>query len=145
MINETEFFEEIRKGDYASIPNALYSLFILAVNNQDKDELIVRRYARPTTIEDAVYLYKLQGLQIETEVNTKVFRSVFNRSHKITVNVSAFLANLQIFYKTTQEQLQNKYGVVEISGNQGKESGNPRDKQILLYKRDINDEEIWQQ
>ena len=45
---ETEFFEEIRKGDYASIPNALYSLFILAVNNQDKDELIVRNRIRPS-------------------------------------------------------------------------------------------------
>lgn len=144
MVNEKNFFEAVRNGDYACLPKALYSLFILAVKNQDKEELIVRRYARPSTIEDAVYLYKLHGLQIETEVNPKVFRSVFNRSFKITVNVSAFLANLQIFYQTTQEELRNKYGATEIFVNKGKKSDNPRDKEILLFKRDINDKEIWQ-
>ena len=144
MVNEKEFFDAIRNGDYACIPNALYSLFILAVNNQDKEELVVRKYTRPTTIEDAVYLYKLQGLQIETEVNPKVFRSVFNRSYKITVNIPVFLANLPKFYQTTQEELRNKYGVTEFMVIKGKKSDNPRDKEILLFKRDINDKEIWQ-
>ena len=144
MVNEKEFFDAIRNGDYACIPNALYSLFILAVNNQDKEELVVRKYARPTTVEDAVYLYKLKGLQIETEVNPKVFRSVFNRTFKITINIPAFLADLQIFYQTTEEQLRNKYGVTEIFVSKGKKSDNPRDKEILLFKRDINDKEIWQ-
>ena len=145
MVNEKEFFDaNRRKGDYACIPNALYSLFILAVNNQDKEELIVRKYTRPTTVEDAVYLYKLRGLKIETEVNPKIFRSVFNRSYKITVNIPAFLANLPIFYQTTQEELRIKYGIVEIVVNKGKKSDNPRDKEILLFKRDIDDKEIWQ-
>ena len=54
MVNEVEFFEALRNGDYACLPNALYSLFILAVNNQDKEEVIVRRYTRLTTIEDAI-------------------------------------------------------------------------------------------
>lgn len=144
MVNEKEFYDAIRNGDYTCISNALYSLFILAVNNQDKEELIVRRYVRPTTVEDAVYLYKLQGLQIETEVNPKIFRSVFNRSYKITVNIPAFLANLSIFYQSTHEELQNKYGVTEIMVNKGKKSDNPRDKEILLFERDINDKEIWQ-
>lgn len=49
MVNEKEFFEAIGNGDYACNPDALYSLFILAVNNQDKEELIVRRYTRPTS------------------------------------------------------------------------------------------------
>ena len=62
MVNEAEFFEAVRNSEYACLPNALYSLFILAVNNQDKEELIVRKYTRPTTVEDAVYLYKLNGL-----------------------------------------------------------------------------------
>ena len=149
MVNETDFFESIRNGDYACIPNTLYSLFILAVNNQDKEELIVRKYTRPTTIEDAVYLYKLHGLSIETEVNTKKFLSTFNRSYKITINIPAFLSNLSIFYETTEEQLRNKYGVTEIlvskgKVSKGKKSDNPRDKEILLFKRDVDDKEIWQ-
>ncbi|MBR4907621.1 MAG: hypothetical protein IKZ43_01210 [Acidaminococcaceae bacterium] len=143
MVIEKDFFEVLRNGGYACLPKALYSLFILAVNNQDKEEMIVRRYARPTTIEDAVFLYKLQGLTIETEVNTKKFRSTFDRSYKITVNIPAFIANLSIFYQTTQEKLRNKYGVAEILGNRGKKSDNPRDKDILLFKRDIDDKEIW--
>lgn len=144
MVNEKEFFNALADGNYTSIPKALYSLFILVVNNQDKEELIVRKYTRPTTIEDAVYLYNLQGLQIETEVNPKIFRSVFNHSYKITVNIPAFLANLSIFYQMTQEELRNKYGVTEIMVNKGKKSDNPRDKEILLFERDINDKEIWQ-
>ncbi|MBQ8919166.1 MAG: hypothetical protein IJ056_03575 [Acidaminococcaceae bacterium] len=96
-----------------------------------------------TTIEDAVYLYKLQGLQIKTEVSTKKFLSTFNRSYKITINIPAFLANLSIFYETTEEQLRNKYGVTEILVSKGKKSDNPRDKEILLFQRDINDKEIW--
>ena len=144
MINETEFFDAIRNGDYTCIPNALYSLFILAVKNQDKEVLIVRKYMRPTTIEDAVYLYKLQGLQIKTEVNPKKFSSVFNRSYKITMNISAFLANLPIFYETTEEKLRIKYEVTEILVSKGKKSDYPRDKEILLFQRDINDKENWQ-
>lgn len=144
MVNEKEFFEALQSGEYACLSNALYSLFILAVNNQDKEELIVCRYARPTTVEDAVYLFKLHGLTIETEVNTKKFRSTFHRSYKITVNIPAFLANLPVFYQTTQEELRNKYGVTEILVNKGKKTDNPRDKEILLFKREINDKEIWQ-
>ena len=143
MVNETDFFESIRNGDYACIPNTLYSLFILAVNNQDKEELIIRKYSRPTTIEDANFLYKLQGLTIETEVNTKKFLSTFNRSYRITINIPAFLANLPIFYETTEEKLRLKYEVTELFVK-GKKSDNPRDKEILLFKRDVDDKEIWQ-
>lgn len=144
MVIEKDFFEVLRNGGYACLPKALYSLFILAVNNQDKEELIVRRYARPTTAEDAVYLYKLRGLTVETEVNTKKFRSTFDRTYKITINILAFLANLPVFYQTTEEQLRNKYGVTETFVNKGKKSDNPRDKEILLFKRDIDDKETWQ-
>lgn len=143
MVNEKEFFNNLASGNYANIPNALYSLFNLAVNNQDKEELVVRRYARPTMIEDAVYLYKLHGLRIQTEVNTKKFWSVFTRSFKITLNVQAFLANLPIFYQTTQEELQTKYKVTETKRNRNKDSQHPRDREILLFKRKINDKGIW--
>ena len=144
MVNEKEFFDAIRNGDYNCIPNALYSLLILAVNHQDKEELVVRSYTRPSTIEDAVYLYKLKGLTIETEVNIKKFLSTFNRSYRITINIPAFLANLPIFYETTEEKLRIRYEVTEIFVSKSKKSDNPRDKEILLFQRDINDKEIWQ-
>ena len=51
MIKEKEFFGALIVGDYSCMPKALRSLFILTVNNQDKQELIVRRYTRPTAIE----------------------------------------------------------------------------------------------
>ena len=137
MVNEKEFFNNLTSGNYANIPKALYNLFILAVNNQDKEELVVRKYTRPTLMEDAVFLYKLQGLRIETEVNTKKFWSVFTRSYKIRVTVPAFLANLSIFYQTTQEELQNKYEVAETKRSRNKDPQHPRDREILLFNRKI--------
>lgn len=149
------FFEALRHGAYNSMPKVLRELFILAVNNQNQDTLKVRCYARPTLVEDAVYKYNLQGIVIKLETDVKKAASIFTRSYKIDIAVPAFLSNLNIFYNVSTEQLQERYGetvmtleesIAKRNGRRKKdtddqESKNPREKEILLFKRKFG--EVW--
>ena len=129
MVNEKEFYEKIQNGDYRCLPKELYDMFILAVSNQDKTTLTVRRSERPTLIEEAVYHYKLQGLKFDVEVDIKDSWSMFTRTFKITMDVAAFLSNLPLFYQASEEELRRKYEMVEKKRHNNWE--------ITIYKRKI--------
>lgn len=149
------FFDALRHGEYDSMPKALRELFILAVNNQEQETLTVRCYTRPTLIEDAVYKYGLQGIEIKLETNAKKAASIFTHSFRMNIAVQAFLSNLNIFYNVSAEQLQERYGkstmtledaLAKRNGRRSKsqddeENKNPREKEILLFKRIFG--EVW--
>lgn len=148
------FFDALRHGEYDSMPKALRELFILAVNNQEQETLTVRCYTRPTLIEDAVY-NGLQGIEIKLETNAKKAASIFTHSFRMDIAVQAFLSNLNIFYNVSAEQLQERYGkstmtledaLAKRNGRRSKsqddeENKNPREKEILLFKRIFG--EVW--
>ncbi len=138
MVNEKEFFEAIRKGDYCNLPKELYDLFILAVTNQDKRVLTVRKTERPIMIEEMVYRYNLKGLKLNIEVDVKDSWSMFNRSYTLTMDVIPFLSNLSLFYQVPAEELRNKYMIVEKERR--KNSKDPRNREFIIYKRKIGKE-----
>lgn len=149
------FFEALRHGEYDSLPKALRKLFILVVNSQEQEMLTVRCYTRPTLVEDAVYKYSLQGVEIKLETNAKKAESIFTHSFRMEIAVPAFLSNLNIFYSASAEQLQERYGKAIMTleeamakrnsrrrkNHQDEESKNSREKEILLFKRKIG--EVW--
>ena len=61
-------------------------------------------YSRPTTVEDTVKKYRLQGIIIKLESKINVACSVFDMSYRITIEVKPFLANLNIFRETCKVQ-----------------------------------------
>ncbi|MBQ6743433.1 MAG: hypothetical protein IJR05_01590 [Acidaminococcaceae bacterium] len=155
MVIEKEFFEAIRNGDYDSMPKVLREIFILVVSNQDKTELIVNRYVRPTLLEDAIYKYNLQGITVTMITDVKKAAAIFTRFYTITIYVLVFLSNLSLFYRVSEEQLQKRYrnaGVtmeVVMKKLQGerrknktdeKESKDPREKEIILFIFDLKEE-----
>ena len=117
MVDEAKFFEGVRTGEY-NLPKSLRGLFILAVNNQDERFLVVRMYSRPTTVEDTVKKYRLQGIIIKLESKINVACSVFDMSYKITIEVKPFLANLNIFRETCKVQ----HNLVETPDDKDKSS-----------------------
>lgn len=150
MINEKEFFEAIRGGDYVSMPKVLREVFIIVVNNQNKPALTAHRYVRPTLLEDAIYKYNLQGIFVTMITDVKKAESVFTRFYDIKIDVPAFLSNLQIFNKFSAEQLEERYVNVAESlelamkrtaskrrknETVDQEHKNPREQEILLFKR----------
>lgn len=152
MVNEKEFFEALIKGDYACMPKVLRELFILVVSNLDKYTLTVNCYVRPTQLEDAIYKYNLQGITVTMITNVEKAEAIFTRFYRINIDVAAFLSNLSIFNKVSEEQLQKRYGNAGISMKaamqklQGarrktktddKEPKDPREKEILLFIRDL--------
>lgn len=155
MVIEKEFFEAIRNGDYDSMPKVLREIFILVVSNQDKTELIVNRYVRPTLLEDAIYKYNLQGITVTMITDVKKAAAIFTRFYTVTIYVLVFLSNLSLFYRVSEEQLQKRYrnaGVtmeVVMKKLQGerrknktdeKESKDPREKEIILFIFDLKEE-----
>lgn len=153
----TVFFEALRNGDYACVPTALRELFILAVNNQDQPALTVCRYERPTLVEDAVYKYRLQGIEIELMIkDIEKAESIFTHFYKINISVPAFLGNLNIFYKVSATQLEARYGNTAMSldvalakrrgarrnrNDDNQEEQDPRKLERLLFIRKIG--EVW--
>lgn len=105
-----KLYEAIRGGDYNCMPYVLRELFILVGNYQNQSTLTVCRYARPTLIEYAVYRFRLQGITVELINNKKRAETIFTHFYKIKIDIPAFLSNLSIFYKTSEEQLQARYG-----------------------------------
>ena len=153
----TVFFEALRNGDFACVPTALRELFILAENNQDQPELTVCSYEQPTLLEDAVYKYRLQGIEIELVIkDIEKAESIFTHIYKIKISVPAFLGNLSIFYKISATQLEARYGNTAISldevlakrrgarrsgNNDNQEEKDPRKFERLLFIRKIG--EVW--
>ena len=105
-----KLYEAIRGGEYNCMPNVLRELFILVGNYQNQPTLTVCRYARPTLIEYAIYRFRLQGITVELINNKKRAESIFTHFFKIKIDIPVFLSNLSIFYKTSEEQLQVRYG-----------------------------------
>ena len=103
MVDANKFFEGVRTGEY-NLPTSLRGLFILAVNNQDEEVLVVRTYSRPTAVERVVKKYRLQGIAIKLESKIDVAWSVFDFSYKISIEVKPFLANLDMFHETGKVQ-----------------------------------------
>ena len=137
------------------MPKVLREIFILVVSNQDKTELIVNRYVRPTLLEDAIYKYNLQGITVTMITDVKKAAAIFTRFYTITIYVLVFLSNLSLFYRVSEEQLQKRYrnaGVtmeVVMKKLQGerrknktdeKESKDPREKEIILFIFDLKEE-----
>lgn len=105
-----KLYEAIRGGDYNCMPNVLRELFILVGNYQNQSTLTVCRYARPTLIEYAIYRFRLQGITVELINNKRKAETIFTHFYKIKIDIPAFLSNLSIFYQTSEEQLQARYG-----------------------------------
>jgi len=139
MVDETNFFEAIRNGDYNSIPKALYSLFILAATNQSEPGLTVWRTERPTGVEEAINLYGLKGLKVEIVVNRKDPGSWLNCRYKIMMAVPAFLSDLQIFYQMSAESLQLRYAITEILRNDRQDSKKQKENDIIIFYQKIGD------
>lgn len=102
MKNKTQLFEGISKGNYSRIPKAIYNLAILAISSQDNDIIVVRKYVRPSDVEDAIDKYQLQGITVELETDTDNVKSIFTHTYKLTIKVNAFLSNLQMFHNNAQ-------------------------------------------
>jgi len=139
MVDETNYFKAIRNGDYNSIPKALYSLFILAVTNQDEVALTVWRTERPTGIEEAINLYGLKGLKVEIVVNKKDPGSWLNHRYKIMMDVPAFLSNLQTFYQMSAESLQLHCAITKKLRNDRKDPKEPKENDIIIFYQKIGD------
>lgn len=155
MINEKGFFEAIRGGDYDSMPKVLRELFILVVNNQEQAALTVNRYTRPTLLEDAIYKYNLQGISVTMMTDVKKAEAIFTRFYRVSIDIPAFLTNLQIFHRVSVEQLEERYGNVaeslEVAMKRAaykrrkietadQETKNPREREILLFIKEFKEE-----
>ena len=105
-----KLYEAFRGGDYNCMPYELRELFILVSNYQNQSALTVCRYARPTLIEYAIYRFRLQGITVELINDKKKAETIFTHFYKIKIDIPAFLSNLSIFYQTSEEQLQARYG-----------------------------------
>ncbi len=155
MVNEKNFFETFRNGDYDSMPKALRELYILVISNQDQPTLTVNQYVRPTLLEDAIYKYNLRGITVAMITNVKNAAAILTRFYRISIDVPAFLSNLSIFYRVSEEQLQKRYrnagvsmeaamkklqGTRRKSKTDEKKPKDPREKEILLFIRDLKEE-----
>ena len=160
MINEKEFFEAIRGGDYDSMPKVLRELFIMVTNNQvvknqEQTALTVNRYTRPTLLEDAIYKYNLQGISVTMITDVKKAEAIFTRFYRVSIDVPAFLSNLQIFNKVSVEQLEERYGnlagSLEVAMKRAaykrrknetvdQETKSPREREILLFIKKFEEE-----
>lgn len=138
VLNMEQFFEDVRKGDY-SLPKPLRGLFILAVNNSDAKTLTVRVYERPTGVEGAIRKYRLRGINVELETDIENSMSVFDRSFKIMINVRAFLSNLNMFYKTSKELLEQQGYRNEIEQGKVVRKQGPEQKlqPLIIYRKKI--------
>lgn len=144
-MKENKLYEAIRGGDYNCMPNVLREFFILVGDYQNQSTLTVCRYARPTLLEFAVYKFRLQGIKIELINEEHNSETIFSHFYKIKIDIPAFLSNLLIFYKTTEEQLQARYGkpkeawedaLIRIRGIQRNNNANGQNKkhqEIVLY------------
>ncbi len=150
-MEDNKLYKAIRGGEY-NIPYELRELFILVGNYQNQAALTVCRYARPTLIEYAIYRFRLQGITVELNNNKKRAETIFSHYYKIKIDIPVFLSNLSVFYKTSEEQLQARYGnpreaweaaMKKMQGTQRNNKTNEQDtknKEKILFTTKEDDE-----
>ena len=144
-----EFFDDFNDGKYSALPEELYDLVVMAVQNQNLKTIRVNCVTRPGKIEDAIKYYELTGIK------SKPVGDIFNLSYVIELDTKAFLSNVWKFYNVSKESVDMLYRSKEKARKKARNKEeaawradnpnrilkrtHPRDRGVVIFRSKIGD------
>ena len=125
------YYGGFKQGRYSGLYMAskkLYELFLLAVEESDRDELCVNFTAKPNEVMLYVRVFKISGIKFETFMCTEE-GSFINVGYRARINPMNFLFNLNKFDRITDIEIVNTVNKKRMA-----EKADKRRKEIAAIK-----------